>query len=180
MHGQHSGKRTRARFKDLHGALPQAAVFGHEQHHASHQCGTPDQLAMKCLISRHVPAGQAIAEQRGLFEAEAKTFAGDGVDSTRRVAHEDGVIAVHAPQPARDGDCASFVGSELRIFEAGAQYRKLLERVFQPQLLVRGNQRDTNFPMADGRNVDLAVAAPVQFHEASPWRDLVVAAESEA
>ena len=62
MHGQHSGKGTRVRLEYLHAALPQTAVFGHEQHHASHQGGAAEQLAMTLLIASQVFARQAFAE----------------------------------------------------------------------------------------------------------------------
>ena len=129
VHGQHSSKRAWARLKYLHGALPQTAVFGHEQHQASHQGRTADQRAMTLLIASEVSARQAIAEQRGFAKGEAKTFSGDGVDSARSVAHQHGSATIHAPQFSRHGDRAPFAGSELRMFEACAKFRKFPERV---------------------------------------------------
>src|SRR5208282_3235624 len=82
VHGQHSGKRTGARLKYLHGAPPQMGVFGHEQHQASHEGGTTDQPAMTLLIASQVSAGQALAEQRGLPKGKAETFSRDGVHSS--------------------------------------------------------------------------------------------------
>src|SRR5258708_24209365 len=96
-------------------------MFGHEQHHASHQSGTADHRAMTLLIASQVSARQAIAEQRGLPKGEAKAFSGDGVHSARGVAYQNGSATVHAPQSSRDGDRASFVGSEFGIFEACAE-----------------------------------------------------------
>src|SRR3981081_4169693 len=129
VHGQHSRKGTGVRLEYLHGAVPQTVVSGHEQHHASHQGGTAEQRSMTFLIASEVSAREAFAEQRGLPKGEAKTFSGDGVHSARGVAHQHGSATIHAPQSSGDGDRASFAGSELRIFEARAEFRKFSERV---------------------------------------------------
>src|ERR1700687_5507422 len=173
MHGQHSSKRAGARLEYLHGAPPQMAVFGHEQHHASHQGGTADQRAMTFLIATEGPARQAIAQKRGLPKSEAKTFAGDGVHSARGVAYQYCASTIHASQSSGDGDCAPFAGSVFRIFEACTKFRKFPERILrpQPQLRARRDHRHTNFFAADGGDVNLAATDPVQFHEGGPGSD---------
>ena len=158
------------------------AVFGHEQHHASHQGGTADQRAMTLLISSEVSTRQAIAQQRGLPKAEANTFSGNGVHSARGVAHQHCSATIHAPQSAGDGDCAPLAGSVFRIFEARRKFRKFPERVVnpQPQLRAGRDQRQTNFFAADRSDINLAVTTPMQLHEVGPGRDAVVAPEPEA
>src|SRR5260370_33963176 len=129
-----------------------------------------------------VSARQAIAEQRGLPKGEAKAFCGAGVHSARGVAYQHGSATVHAPQSLGDGDRASFAGSEFGIFEACAEFREFSQRVFesQPQLRAGRDQRYANLFAADGRDVHLAVTAPVQFHEAGPRRNAILAPEGEA
>src|ERR1035437_6118475 len=101
-------------------------VVGQEQHHASHQSGTAHQRAMTLLIVSQVSARQALAEQRGLPKAEAETFTGNGVHSTRSVAHQHRAATKHAPQSSGDGDRASSVESGSRIFEGCQKMRNPL------------------------------------------------------
>src|SRR5208283_715984 len=155
-------------------------VSGHEQHHASHESRTADQPTMTLLIASQISARQALAEQRGLPEGKAETFSGDGVYSTRSVADQYGLATIHAPQSSRDGDRSPLVGGVFRIFEVCAKFGKFPERVFKPQLWATRNHGHTNFFVADGRGINLAVTAPVQFHEIGPGRDAVVAPEGEA
>src|SRR3977135_1068597 len=95
VHGQHSRKGAGVRLEYLHGALPQMAVSGHEEHHASHQGGTAEQRSMTFLIASEVFARQALAEQRGLPKGEAKTFSGDSAHSARGVAHQHSSSPIH-------------------------------------------------------------------------------------
>src|ERR1700674_2289423 len=131
VHGPHSRKGTGIRLEYLHGALPQIAVSGHEEHHASHQGGTAEQRSITFLIASEVSAREAITEQRGLAKGEAKTFSGDGVHSARGIAYQHGSATGPAPQPSGDGDRASLAGSEFRIFETRAEFREFLERIFE-------------------------------------------------
>src|SRR5258708_1538455 len=134
VHGQHSSEGAGIRLEYLHGALPQTAVSGHEQHHASHQGGTASQRSMTLLIASEVSARQAIAEQRGLPKGEAKTFSGDGVHSARGVAYQACAATKHAPQSWGDGDRAPFTGREFSIFEACAKFRKFCQQIVEPHL----------------------------------------------
>ena len=118
VHGQHSSEAAGARVEYLDGASPQMGVSGHEQHHASHQGGTPDQGSMTFLITSEVSAREAITEQRGLPKGEAKTFSGDGIHSARGVAYQHSSATIHAPQSSGDGDRAPFTGIEFGIFKA--------------------------------------------------------------
>src|SRR5271156_1431325 len=61
-----------------------------------------------------------------------------------------------------------------------AKLRKLLERVVDPQLSVGRDHRDTNLLVADGRDIDLAATAPVEFHKIGPGREAIAAPEAEA
>ena len=137
---------------------------------------------MSLLIASEVSTRQAIAQQRGLPKAEAKTFSRNGIHSARGVAHQHRSATIYAPQFAGDGDCAPFAGSVFRIFEARAKFRKFPERVVNPQLQLRAgrDQRQTNFFAANGRDINLAVTAPMQLHEVRPGRYAVVAPEAEA
>src|SRR3981081_3349472 len=110
VHGQHSSEGAGVRLEYLHGALPQMAVSGQEQHHARHQRGTADERSMAFLIASEVSARAAIAEQRGLPKGEAKTFSGDSVHSARGVAYQHSSATVYATQSSRDGDRAPFAG----------------------------------------------------------------------
>ena len=135
---------------------------------------------MPVLILGEVPVQQTIAEQRGLPKGEAKSLSGDSVHSAGGIAHQHRAAAIHAGQSSGYCDCAPFAGSGFRIFEARVKFRKFPEPVFQPQLRAGRDQRHANFFLADGRDVNLALMAPMQFHEIGPGRDPVVAPEGES
>src|ERR1039458_4013401 len=117
VHGPHSGKRLRACFENLHGALAETLVPPHQQHQASHQRRTANQAAMLRLVAGEVSIREAIGEFSCLAKREAKALSGDGVDSARGIAHKDGAIAIHTSQSAADGDGATFAGSMFRTMD---------------------------------------------------------------
>jgi len=87
MQGQHSSESAGTRMEYLHGSASERAVLGDEQHQTSHEPGPLQDHAMTFLIATEIPAGQAVAEQRGLPESKAETFSSYRIHSARRVAH---------------------------------------------------------------------------------------------
>src|ERR1700691_5193577 len=135
---------------------------------------------MTFLIAAEISAGQAIAEQRGLPEREAEAFSSYRIHSARRVADQNSVASVHATQGSHSGDRAAFTGGVFGLRKTRAKFWKFPEHIFQSQLVAVRDQRYAYFFPGNRRDVNLAATTPVQFREAAPWRDTVVAAESEA
>ena len=62
---------------------------------------------MGLLVEREIVGVEALAEGRGLAEAEGEAFAGDGVDGAGGVADEGDVAGGDATERAAEGDGAS-------------------------------------------------------------------------
>ena len=57
VHRKHSSKRARTGLEDLHRAVAQTVVMGHEEHQARHQHRTATERAMSTLVAREVSDG---------------------------------------------------------------------------------------------------------------------------
>lgn len=134
---------------------------------------------MAALVASEIADGQTFAEQSSLTEAEAKTFAGDGIDSAGGVTDQGGASAINVAKTLGDGNGSAFVGGVFGVFEPTRKFGEVRKSIFQTQLLIGRDRSDADFFVADGRDINLGAIAPMQFHALGPGRDAIVTTESE-
>ena len=132
---------------------------------------------MSGLIEAQIARAERLGESGGLLEDEAESRAGDGVDGAGRIADERDRAPRYRRQAAVGGDTGAL---GWRAAEAVGDGGKGAESVVKAQVWIARDEHDAGFAFADGCDVELAAATPMELDEIAPGRDGVMTAEAEA
>ncbi len=86
MSGQNPLKNIWLRLKNVHDALLQVRIFFQQKKQAGHESGASPKSRVSNAIAFEISAGNRISQSVCLLKCKTKTFAGDGVHSSGRVA----------------------------------------------------------------------------------------------
>src|SRR6185312_9821969 len=96
--------------EQAHGALPDELAAIELKHGGRHQTGAASEARVLAIVEREVAFRERFGQEFRLAEAEADTFARDGVDGAGSVADERDVAAGDGAQANGSGDRAALAG----------------------------------------------------------------------
>ena len=107
------------------GEVAEARGGVHEEHGAAHEVGEALNGSVSLLVGGEIAVAESFGEDERLAEAEAETFAGDGVDGARGVANQGDVAASDTMELAAESEGAARGVSGSGRLEALTEFREV-------------------------------------------------------
>src|SRR5262249_21789833 len=132
------------------------------------------------LIGMQIIGFQRVRESECLVEAEAYAVASDRVHSTRGITNKSHVVTIDALEAMHNRDSSSFATGRHSFLQASAQFRKGGKDVRDASRRAGRDTSETDFGIADWRDVNLSIVFPIDVDTVGPWTQTIVLPKSVA
>lgn len=180
MHRQQARKQRRVSFKLFECSPTQTGVSTQEEKQLTHQKRPSGQTAVLGLVAFKLTHLQGIGKRNSLPEAEAQSFASDGIDTARRISRQSNILSIHPAQTVRCCDRAALRAAYLRTSQSIGKLGIFPPRIFKAHLWIARNKNNASFLGQEWSYVDLRIPAPMNLDAIRPGLHSIVSAMREA
>jgi hypothetical protein len=166
--------------EDVQGAVADARGAVHKEQTTGHDGWEAHDASMGSLVGSEMVGAEREGKCGCLTEAEGDAFAGDGVDGTGGIADKSNVGGGDALERVPEGDGTARGIAWMSGCEMALECWEVTQGFAGRGCFVACDEGDADFGGGDGRDVGLAVIAPIDFYEVAPGRGGVMLADSDA